>query len=116
MLVSNRTPQFPMTLTQRLDLCPPFLVFAVASRRTGISVATVANRSGLPRKSVARLAAASTWGNATVDELGRFCAACGVEPLRLKRVREYLRRTLATKSPLPRLTPRQRAVVGSLLN
>jgi hypothetical protein len=72
-------------LLKRLNQLPPFICRFIARRRLArtnrfkpLSHVEIAQRSGLPRSSVADLSLRISWEGVDLDVADRFAAACGV--------------------------------------
>ena len=98
------------TILEFLDSSPPFLVYALSKKSTGKlrrSLLDLCAIHGLSERTVARICKRLTWHSIPVWQIDAFCRACGVNPLCMKRHREYLRETWQSKRPLAHLSDRQ---------
>ena len=92
-----------MSWLEDFDRLPPFLCVGLANGRRGITVKELTARSGLPYSRVRRIAQQMTWAQITIYEAQKFSSACGIDLGRQKADLRYLRRTAATKRPMPKL-------------
>jgi hypothetical protein len=84
-----------MTLLSKLNRIPPFLCRLVARKRRGYLAMTrrdIAAESGLNIKKVDRLSKLARWDNVKLSDIQKFSAACGVNLLASRRVKEYMKR------------------------
>lgn len=79
------------TLLQQLDLCPPWVV-RVAGRIRGrpFTVAEISKRSGLSRRTVARLEFRKSWGITQIATSSAFCAAVRINPLNRRQLQRFI--------------------------
>lgn len=111
------------SLLDRLDRTPPFAVYYLARlskcKRSHPGIKGVSKRSGLSRSTIERLSRRMTWAGVTLDTMDRFCAACGVNFLKVSRNCTFMvqphRRYLSCvaegkfKNPLQHLGVRQKS-------
>jgi hypothetical protein len=92
-------------------VCPPFLAYSMAMNRNGgrlkwLGPGEVARRSGLPLRTVCRVAAKTSWASVKVSVMDAFMQGCGVDPFHMRRHREYITRTMLAGNPMPHLSTR----------
>lgn len=81
-----------------LSVCnefPPCLCRYVARTPDGyhgLTTRDLVSRSGLAACTVKLLSVSTNWNGITLSTLAKFMAACGVNPLQARRVREFARR------------------------
>jgi hypothetical protein len=95
---------------EAVDACPPFVAFVLGRRngsRTRAAIIEFCVASGLSETTAARISRKLTWERVPAWQIDVFCRACGVNPLCMKRHREYLRETWQSKRPLAHLSDRQ---------
>lgn len=105
-----------MTLLERLDRFPPFLVRLCARAGHGhrrLTVRQIAERSGLSKSTVANLAVQTSWEHCTIHQIEAFTRGCGVDLFHLKDHRKFLRER--KWAYLYRSTKAERAYYGRLL-
>lgn len=68
--------------------------------------------SGIPLRTVTRMATKTSWGLERVDA---FAAACGVDLLKQREARAYLRSTVKKNSPFRHLSRRRLATINERL-
>jgi hypothetical protein len=84
-----------MTLLQRQNLCPPYLVRLCARERHGekmISERVLSERTGLSRWYIRKLMRMRAWDRVPCGTYDVFTRACGVDPLHPHRHLEWLKR------------------------
>lgn len=84
-----------MSLFATAEQWPPYLCRLVAKKRAGsswvgLSCRDIEQLSGLPRSTVAELSYRKTWEGVPIDIVEKFMKACGVDPLRAKRLVYFL--------------------------
>lgn len=89
---------------KKWDSIPPPLVLALANNRRGISIREVARRSGLSVTQCYRISQHLSWGGVSLLEIIKFTSACGVDLMRQKSVRNYLRAASRQRVPLPHVS------------
>jgi hypothetical protein len=98
-----------MTLLEMVDRFPPILCRYLARRKNGhkpMSVRELSEASGISKSQVANLSLKPTWSGVPIDTVVRFSLACGVDLMRPRDARRYLK--TARKAHLRNATPRQR--------
>jgi hypothetical protein len=81
-------------LLKKMDKLPPYAVRVLArhkGKRRALTTGEIAKKSGLSPSTVKFLSRQRTWDRVTVGVAVKFSEACGVDLLRQKRSREYLR-------------------------
>lgn len=71
-----------MPIIAKADKLPPFLVRILSRKKHGhapLSHSDIAERSGIPRSTVAMLSRLTTWSKVSFDVADRFAKACGVD-------------------------------------
>lgn len=98
-----------MTLLQRLDRLPPFLVLAMARRqRQALSRAEISKASGVSVRQLVRLGMRRTWAGVQVGVMVSVAEACGVNLHQQKRALAFLKETLRNPlRPLSHLSPQR---------
>jgi hypothetical protein len=84
-----------MTLLQKAERLPPFLVRYLArtpNGRRGLSHEEIARASGLAVSTVRLVSFSMSWRDHTFDTQDRFCRACGVNHLNARHQIEFLKR------------------------
>lgn len=105
------------TILEWADEFPPFVVRLLARANHGHAPKTnleISRASGLPRSTVGQLSGMTSWAGVQLDVLDRFCRGCGVDLLRMRRHREYLRRM--KWSHVNHIAPQQTKFYHRLLN
>ena len=79
-------------LLQRLDDCPPFLVYYCSGYKTGQrpNIRTIAKSSGLSYRTIMRISGQTSWQGIRLNSIVAFCGACGVDPLNCQDALEWL--------------------------
>lgn len=103
--------RLPKTILARLDVTPPFIVYALARKGRGfgfrrIHCKEMAKTSSLSERTIARLANRLSWRGVAVDVVDAFFRACNVNPFLLCRQRQYIR-LMAKKGKFTHLLPHQ---------
>lgn len=81
----------------------------MARKRNGfapLSVRELAQLSGLSKSTVSELSLKKTWDGVSIDVVVRFSEACGVDLMRPRDAREYLRHS--KKVHIENATPKQK--------
>ena len=84
----------PTQLIAFLDSFPPVLCRVVARQGHGnrpMTIRQIAERSGLPKSTVAELSRKRTFADVPLRVIQAFCDGCGVNHFRLKEHRAFLR-------------------------
>lgn len=102
-------PNYHRTLLEQLNSLPPFAVFSLARSTHGKRprLEDLAKASGIPERTFVRIARRFTWNNVKAAHIDAFCRACGVDILRQRSQRHFLRITLGYKRPMTHLSERQ---------
>lgn len=85
----------PLGLVAKLDRIPPCLCRLLARKCHGqksMSHQDIADASGLPLSTVSDISRMTSWAKLAPYKIEAFSKACGVDILRLRRVREKLKR------------------------
>lgn len=83
------------TLLEKLNQLPPCFcryVARTANGRRGLTTQEIAAASGLATTTVKELSYRASWNNITNEVTERFMRACGVDPLRARKQRDFARR------------------------
>lgn len=79
-------------LLEHLDQLPPWACRILArEHRKPISTSELSRRSGIDKAWINRISRRSTWAGVKVATADAFMAACGIDPFRLRRHREYIK-------------------------
>lgn len=95
-----------MSLITHLDRLPPAVCLALAraGKRT-LTLPEVAEKSGVPLRTLARIASRHTWAGVKLRTLDAIATACGVDLLNQSKDRERLRRSvIGRRDPLGGMT------------
>lgn len=85
-----------MTILKLVNRFPPILCRLCARKNRGYALLSnreIAARSGIPRTTVSTLSKKKNWNGVPIDVVDAFALACGVDLLRARRQREYIRRS-----------------------
>lgn len=83
-----------VSLLQKLDRLPPYCVRVLArhkGKRRALTTEEIATKSGLSEGTIKFISRQRTWDRIKVGVAVKFSEACGVDLMRQKRPREYLR-------------------------
>lgn len=83
-----------VNLLKKLDMLPPYACRVLArhkQKRRALSTEELATKSGLSEGTIKFISRQRTWARIKVEVAVKFSEACGVDLLRQKRSREYLR-------------------------
>ena len=80
-----------------IDLIPPFMAVLLSK---GMTLRVIASKSGIPLRSVIRLATRKTWRGVKPEVMDAFTTACGVDLLQPGPHKAYLRATFKKHRPL----------------
>lgn len=81
------------TLLEKLDQFPPFLIRLCARRgRKAMTDRQLAAASGLSTNTVFRISHRSSWESISIGAASRFITASGVDILRPRRLKEFVKR------------------------
>lgn len=84
-----------MGILEKINRFPPFLVRAVARKNRGrdyMTLADIAEKSGLPVKTIQRISKKARWDDIPLAVADKFALACGVDLLRIRRHVEFMKR------------------------
>jgi len=86
-----------MTLLQKLDRLPPYVV-RILARKNGILIsdADILKMTGWRRRQLRRVSWATSWKDVTVGEVDAFLKACGMSWSQQRRQRYRLRQLVST--------------------
>lgn len=107
--MANR--RLPKTLLERLDVMPPFIVYALARKGVGYAFRRIyckemAETSELSERTIARISTKLSWRGITVETVDAFFRACRVDPFHLSLQRKYIR-YMAKRGKFQHLLPYQ---------
>lgn len=98
-----------MTFLEKLNRVPPKLCRLAAHRgRLPLSNQDLAIASGLSESTIAAISQLDVWDSVKLSTVDRFTRACGVDLLRLKELKRFLRAGLAYQD---NMSPTQRKMV-----
>ncbi len=97
-----------------LQAVPPFLMHALACDHTGrrrLPLDEIVKRSGLTERTYLRTARRDSWDDVKWKVIRAMIDGTGVDPLRMRRKRQFLRKH---GCKIPYLTPRQQKILDEL--
>lgn len=107
-------------ILKKLDRLPPFLVRLLARKknqwRHPLSTTEIAELSGLPRSTVAKIATMKSWDKIPVGVADRFSTACNVNLMTPGFYFKELRSSKFKFAHLRNGTPNQRAFFARLMD
>lgn len=80
-----------------IDMIPPFMAVMLSK---GMTLRAIAESSGIPQRTVIRLATRKTWRGVKPETVDAFTKACGVDLLQPGPHKAYLRSTFKKSRPL----------------
>ena len=91
---------------------PPFLCYAMyrnkaINRRSRPNAETLAKATGLSSRTISRIASKVSWDSVRWKDIRAFTNACGIDLLRQRDERNYLKRTIHYKRPMRHLDDAQ---------
>lgn len=107
-----------MTWLETLDQLPPICCrLAARHNHSLMSLRMIQDRSGLSWAKTKKISLMTTWESVTIGDAIRFAEACGVDLLRKRHKRHYLRRVLNGPDPVATLAGKksQEKYVQSLI-
>jgi hypothetical protein len=101
---------------QTLDNYPPFLVRALA-REDGaaLTMRQIAAKSGLPLRTVCRIAARLSWDGVKHEKVYAFCVGCNFNLKSTKKVNNFLKKQVSQNVKFGFLSPIQRRTLDRKL-
>lgn len=80
------------SLLSHLDLFPPYLIRLTARRgRRAMTDREISAESGLSTNTVCRISHCQSWSHISVGVASKFIEACGVDVMRPRRLKEYVK-------------------------
>lgn len=111
----NPRPSF----LEKLDQCPPFLLYYLSHHgHNGVRVTgeTLVKESGLSERTFRRVAKLLSWKTVKVHVMDGYCRACGLDPFDSETVLALLAQEYQSENPFSAMTGRGRYQMMSMLN